>query len=273
MPDSRASSPSLVDRIFDPEYRRNLNVATRQVPLLYALYFLCIPLAKLFVRLGLSPNAITHMSNSLAACSIAALIWIANPWVFPILWLAALMFDIADGIVARTTRSASARGSFFDHMSDQVKVIGLFLGAGLRYDTTETWAATYVVCATFLLLGLINQNRAVRALRLAAGTASSTPAASGAANENLGSGWRGTLRTFMRSRPRLRTFVLGVYSSLFLMYGNSMLWVLPLSFGREAAFGSLLFFWLVTLYSLAGSIRATGAINDQLTAARIPWKS
>jgi phosphatidylglycerophosphate synthase len=260
---------TLLDRIFDPAYRENLNPATRVVPLLHGLYLLCIPLAKLFVTLKVAPNTITHLSNATAAAAVAALIWAANPWLFPALWFAALMLDVADGIVARTTRTASARGSFFDHMSDQVKVVAVFLGTGLRYDATEAWVLAYAACTAYLFLGVMNQNGVARALRLAAGMKSAgaeMPSAAAPAAEV------GALRAFVRRHPRLRAAAVGLYSSVVLMYGNSMLWILPLSFGREAALAASAFFLALTLYNMAGSIRTVGRVNDQLTAARIPWR-
>jgi phosphatidylglycerophosphate synthase len=265
MPDSSAAPRSLVDRLFDPAYRQNLNPATRQVPLLYALYFLCIPLSKSLVRLGVTPTTITHMSNALAIGAVASLAFAASPWWFPLLWLAALCFDIADGTVARTTGAASAQGSFYDHMSDQAKVAALFLCTGARYDTTEIWLLSYAAGATFLFLSVVNQVYGTRSLRLKLGT----PAASAEAPPQT----RGALSRFMRSNPRLKALLLGVWASVFLMYGNSMVLVLPLSFGADWAVATLLFFWIVTLYNLAGVLRAATRVNAQLTAARIPWKS
>jgi hypothetical protein len=77
----------------------------------------------------------------------------------------------------------------------------------------------------------------------------------------------------MRANPRLKALLLGVWASVFLMYGNSMVLVLPLSFGADWAVATLLFFWAVTLYNLVGVLRAATRVNAQLAAARIPWKS
>ena len=258
----------LLDRIFDPEYRRNLNPATRQVPLLHALYLLCIPLSKALVRLNCSPTFITHLSNVSAAAAVAALAWAENAWLFPVLWLTALFFDIADGIVARTTRRTSASGSFYDHMSDQVKVIALFLAAGIRYGSTTVWILCYVVCAGFLFMTVVNHVYAVRSLRLSTRpdrpTAAPSLADPGAP--------RAALRSFLSRHPRLRRVLLGLHASIFIMYGNSMLLVLPLGLGETWATATLAFFGLVTLRSLLLIIAGVARVNQQLTLAGIPWK-
>jgi hypothetical protein len=44
-----------------------------------------------------------------------------NPFIFPVFWLLGLFFDISDGMVARITKQTSASGSFYDHISDQVR--------------------------------------------------------------------------------------------------------------------------------------------------------
>lgn len=75
----------LFDRIFDPEYRANINEATRKVPLLWFMYVLCVPLTKSLVWIELSPTTITHISNLLAAASVICLRSGANPWLFVVL--------------------------------------------------------------------------------------------------------------------------------------------------------------------------------------------
>lgn len=261
----------LLDWMFDPEYRRHLNQATREVPLLHAMYLLCIPLGKALVWARCSPTTITHISNLLAACSVAALAWAPNPWLFPLLWLAALCFDIADGIVARSTGTASASGSFYDHMSDQLKVVALFCGAGLRYDTSAVWLLCYATCASFLFMSVVNQVRALRGLRLATRSTGTIPDA-GVADAPRSGGARARLKSFLQGRPRLKKALLGVHASVFVMYGNSMLLVLPLGFGESWALATLVFFWFVTLRSILSSLAAASRVNRQLTLSGIPWK-
>ncbi len=266
----------LIDLLFDPKYRSGLNQATRAVPLLRWLYLLAVPLAKLLHGLKLTPNSITHLSNLAAIAAVACLAWAANPWWFPLLWTAALLLDMADGIVARTHGLGSAMGSFYDHMSDQVKVILVFLAVGLRHDTQQMWILTYSTCTLFLFTNIVNQVQGMRALRLANAesnaaeetSAASTKLASAAAS----SSFRNWLRRVLAVRPRLKGFLLGVYASIFVMYGNAMMLLLPLSFSKAWAAGTLLFFCMVTLRSLLAIIKSVAGINGRLSAMNASWK-
>jgi len=258
---------SLLDRAFDKSYRSNLNRATRDVPLLWLIYVTCIPLAKVCVQLKLSATTISHLSNLLAAFAVAALIWVENPWAFPLLWLAALFFDIADGIVARVTRTATASGSFYDHMSDQVKVIALFLGTGVRYATDEIWILSFATCTAFLFMNLVNQIYALRSLKLAHGIPVARELSAGESSPPTGA-----LRSFLRRHPRLRSIARGAYASVFSMYGNSMLLLLPIGLGDQWALVTLAVFGIVTLHSLAMILVAVGRVNQELSRNAIPWK-
>jgi hypothetical protein len=265
---------SLFDSIFDPAYRKGLNQATREVPLLKFLYLTSIPLAKLLAYLGLRPNTITSISNVVALVGIGTVLWAENPWYFPLLWILALLFDMADGIVARVTGQSSASGSFYDHMSDQVKVILLFLAVGLRYDNLLVWVLVYSTNALFLFMGVVNQVCAVRTLKLAQTTSTSTPGfipEPGSA-AGRGSGIRAMVKHFLAGHPRLKKWALGSFASIFVMYGNSMILVLPLSFGETWAIGTMLFFSLVTLRSLLVILRTAAGINRGLQSANASWK-
>lgn len=268
---------SLIDTIFDPAYRKGFNPATNDVPLLKVLYLMTIPLAKLLARLNIKPNTITSISNVVALMGIGALIWGENPWVFPALWLAALLFDMADGIVARVTGQSSASGSFYDHMSDQIKVILLFLAVALRYDSLLIWVLVYITNALFLFMGIVNYVCMARTLKLGCSSVSSnlgnaaTPAVT-AHKEISSGGVRGVLKRFFMHHPRLKKWALGAFASVFVMYGNSMVLLLPLSFGKEWAIATLLLFSLITFRSLVSIMRMVVEVNRGFGRAGTSWK-
>jgi len=269
---SKRPRASLVDRVFDRKYRDSLNRATREVPLLHLLYLTCIPLSKACVRLRLSPTMISHGSNALAMLAVAALAWSDKPWLFPLLWIAALYLDIADGIVARVTNTATASGSFYDHMSDQVKVILVFLAAGLRYESTNVWILSFLVSAGFLFMNLVNQILALRTLRLSLGTANQVPDQPTGQVEEPAKGFRARVRSALCQHPGMRNVLVGAYASVFAMYGNSMLFVLPLGLGEVWAIATLIAFGIITLRSLAIILASTSHVNRQLGIHAIPWK-
>jgi len=264
---------SLFDYFFDPEYRANFNVATRQVPLVWLMYMLCIPLSKMLVWLNCAPTTVTHISNLLAVASVICLGSGADPWLFVFLWVASLFFDIADGTVARVTGKSSASGSFYDHMSDQVKVIALFLAAALRYDIPTIWILSYLVNAGFLFMTVVNQVSAMRSLRLSQhGTPGGAPATSGGDVGQTRAVGVGALRSMLRRHPGLKRVLLGIYVSIFAIYGNSFLLVIPLAFGETWAVGTMIFFGIVVLRSLFVLLAQSARVNRELTSRRISWK-
>ena len=263
----------MIRTIFDTRYVEYFNRATKDVPLLYALYFLCIPLAKLLRTLGLSPTWITHLSNLLALAAICALVWASNPWWFPLLWFLALCFDIADGVVARASKSASASGSFYDHISDQVKIIGLFFAVGARYDDPRIWIMAYAINSAFLLAAVVNQVVAHRRFRLSTGVVADAAPEAAANAEAASPGFGNGLRVVLNSWPRLKRFLRGTYLSVFLVYGNSMVLLLLLSFGKTAAILTMSIFSIVMARGLWQLFRAAHQVNRQLTRNAVPWKS
>jgi phosphatidylglycerophosphate synthase len=251
-----------------------MNPGTRVVPLLYFLYMMTIPLARGLVWLRISPNIITTGSNLIAVLSVACLVGGGNPWLFPLLWLLALMLDICDGIVARFSGKSSAQGSFYDHMSDQVKVILVFFGAAWRYQQGYFDAMCYWVATTFLFYSVVNQVVSLRSLRLAMNQPKHVDSVNMPVSPpvNTVHPVKRVIRWVFVHYPMVKTVVIGTYASIFVMLGNCMLLLLPLSFGQTAAWVSVLVFGVVTLRSL-WSILAEGArVNRELFNSKVSWK-
>ena len=231
-----------------------------------------VPLAKLLATIGLNPNAITSISNLLAIASVVTLVWVENPWWFPLLWLMALFFDMADGIVARVTGQTSASGSFYDHMTDLLKLILLFMGVGLRYDEVGIWLLAYSVNALFLFTIIVSHVNSSRSKRLAEAESVRSEATSKASSVVVQEDSKSKLKIFMARHPRIKAWLLAVYSSVFVMYGNAMVLLLPLSFGKAWAVGAMILFALVTSRSLLQSLRAVAIVNRRFGEINASWK-
>lgn len=259
--------------LFDQHYIQSLNPATRSVPLLYFLYLCAVPLAKILAVSRIRPNTITTLSNLTALAALIALVQGWSIWIFPIAWMLALFLDMADGIVARVTGQSSAQGSFYDHMSDQIKVIALFFCVALSYEDYITWVIAFLVNGLFMFFSVVNHVYSIRELRLNRAAATGFFATSDTLNDDTHITMinRNLIKTFFRNNPALKKMVLGVYASVFVMYGNSMVLLLPVGIGREWAISSMLFFGLVTLRSLIEVMRATIRINQQLAQAKVYW--
>lgn len=89
------------------------------------------PVGRLFVRLGLSPNAITVIGFGIAV--VAAVVAGLQAWLpAGLLIIFGGIFDMFDGMVARATNSTSKAGAFmdstFDRWGEGVVYIGLTAG-------------------------------------------------------------------------------------------------------------------------------------------------
>ena len=80
------------------------------------------------------------------------------------------------------------------------------------------------------------------------------------------------IRNFFNNRPKLKTVILGLYASVFSMYGNCMLFLLPVSYGIEYAICCLILFKLITLRSLVQIILNIISINSEFHKNKISWK-
>ena len=236
------------------EFEQYFNLGTREVPLLRWLYILCFPLAKLFAWLRLSPFAITTLSNIMI---IASLYFLLSdlPWLFALGWLSGLILDICDGMVARINNLSSANGSFYDHFSDQIKIVLICIVLFVKYDGLYIQIVSVLIGVLFLLLGNVNQTIAHRSFRL-----SSSPRERKESDNNQD-----------QEESRV-TFVRGVYASLFLMYGNTMLYFIPVGFGEITASVFTTFFLIILVKSIFMSVYRLIKLNSEFTIHGVKWK-
>lgn len=136
--------------------KESFNEAGSDIPFLNFLYLLSIPLSIVFIKLKFKPDTITTFSNISAFVSFYFILFENNFLLFSLLWLFALMLDICDGIVARKTKQQTPQGSFYDHFTDQIKIIFLFLSVGLYYDSLNIWILTFISSTLFLLYSLLS---------------------------------------------------------------------------------------------------------------------
>jgi len=110
------------------------------------------PVASLFVRLRVSPNALTTLGT---LCSIAGGIAFAFGRIHLGGWIIGLcaIFDVLDGVVARRTGQSTVFGAFYDSTLDRV-ADGAVLGGILYFFATDPAHknAAFVVLS---LLGII----------------------------------------------------------------------------------------------------------------------
>jgi CDP-diacylglycerol---glycerol-3-phosphate 3-phosphatidyltransferase len=112
------------------------------------------PIARLFGRVGLTPNALTLIGFAIAVLGAAAAA--SQQWLFAGLLVAfGAIFDLFDGALARATGKTSRLGAFldstFDRLGELVVYIGIIGGAlFVRLDELALVAATAMAAAVMV---------------------------------------------------------------------------------------------------------------------------
>ena len=118
------------------------------------------PAAKLLLRMGVSPDAVT-VTGTLAVVIVAL-------WLFPVghltagaLVLSALVFtDAIDGIMARTSGRVSVWGAFLDSTLDRVADAAIFAGIAFYLLNIDHSVGVIVAVACLGLGGVVPYARA-----------------------------------------------------------------------------------------------------------------
>ncbi len=100
------------------------------------------PIARLFGRVGLTPNALTLIGFGIAV--VAALLAATQAWLLAGLLVAlGAAFDLLDGALARATGRTSRLGAFMDSTFDRLGEAAVFLGIawGLGVPNIEGFAS------------------------------------------------------------------------------------------------------------------------------------
>jgi phosphatidylglycerophosphate synthase len=226
------------------------NVSTVDIPFLYFLYICSVPLAMLFVKFKLKPNTITTFSNISAIVSFYFIVVDYNFLYFFFFWILALFLDISDGMVARATDKKSANGSFYDHFTDQVKIILLFFSTAIYFDTKEIWILTFLTSTLFLLYAYISYMLKFRRSILEKCKIKKNEQVK---NQNKAS--------FMRKYT---------YNNIFLMQGN---FVVYLSFIVLTTINVYVFYILlfIIIFNLLNTVRHMIKTNNELMNNDLKW--
>lgn len=120
-------------------------------PLLWLTNAIVSPLARLLVKANISPKSVTHLSNTFFLVSLYFFLN-NNPLAFSALLIVSFIMDVADGMVARYTNTSSARGSLYDHSSDDIKIFILLFVVGTYYNIQLIWFLTFFASSLILLV-------------------------------------------------------------------------------------------------------------------------
>jgi CDP-diacylglycerol--glycerol-3-phosphate 3-phosphatidyltransferase len=124
---------------------------------------LLLPVLDVFVRSGISPNAVTTIGFFVTMAAGLAFFY-GNLQVGGALVLLGGFFDVVDGYVARKTDQVTRFGSFYDSTLDRISEVMVFLGVfslynGVEPNIGEPWMV-YVVALALAGSLLVSYTRA-----------------------------------------------------------------------------------------------------------------
>lgn len=102
------------------------------------------PLARVFIRLGLSPDWLTLLGLILSMVATGAFAVGQLRWGAVVMLLAGIC-DILDGQVAREGRKESKFGALLDSTTDRYSEIFIYFGIGAYFIRAGEWTATGVL--------------------------------------------------------------------------------------------------------------------------------
>ena len=124
--------------------------------IIWLLYKITYPLAKLLVCFRVSPNSITSLSFIFVG--IANISAINGPKIdyFLYTWMFAVFLDLADGQVARITNKSRRQSFSFDHTSDLIKISATLISFGILYTSNLTWTLVSTCICVILVSDQLN---------------------------------------------------------------------------------------------------------------------
>ncbi len=113
------------------------------------------PVVNLFVRLGISPDAVTLVGT--LGVSFGALFFFPRGMVWEgVVFIAAFVFsDLVDGAMARKTGRTDDFGAFLDSTLDRVADGALFSGAALYFAWVAEERTYAALCLVVLVMGAV----------------------------------------------------------------------------------------------------------------------
>ncbi len=250
----RPSRPTLAElqAVCQPEAVLGRRNAEHWVGRLY-MRRLSLPLTRLLLPTGISPNGVTWLMIAvglLGALALATLPGVAGPLLAVLLMQAQILFDCSDGEVARWRGIASPSGVYLDRVGHYLTEAALPIALGVRVSggvgSLDGWTSLGLVLALLWLLTKLETDL----VHVARAVAGRPPAADSAAVSAPRAGALRSLRRALRFAPFFRLFVAVEFSLLTL--GAAILdTVLG---GGSGSRGLLLFLLPVALVTVSGHL-------------------
>ena len=212
-------------------------------PIQIFLYLIAYPISLIFKKLGITPNYVTLLSFILAIAAFVSLVT-NNLKLFFIFWTISYWLDYSDGTLARMTKKIGTKALRYDHVSDQVKIMLVFLGFGIYYQNITIWILIFLSSTLFLFYSLLNHEMSSIKKLIEMVNQDSNPSKDKTTSVS-------NLRLLKRNI--IDKSIIGkcafscIYGTFFIINGHSLLIFYIIPIGFNYAFYSLLYFILICL--------------------------
>ncbi|MBI4372528.1 MAG: CDP-alcohol phosphatidyltransferase family protein [Candidatus Omnitrophica bacterium] len=105
--------------------------------------------ARIFIRMGLSPNGITLLGLFLGLLTCLFFLWNRNPILFGFLIVLWSLFDAVDGAAARLTHRVTKFGSYLDAVCDRIFEMAVILTVA---QVTGHWALSFLLVTGSMMI-------------------------------------------------------------------------------------------------------------------------
>lgn len=188
-------------------------------PIIWILYRINYPLARLFLRMRIKANYVSTLSVIAAIGAAFFLVVWRNPVLFAVAWVLSILLDFCDGMVARMSNSANLSAFKLDHFLDLIKFSLITIAIGIYWDSNEITLVLLVSTQSIFIFLVLNQtpNKVTGSSQLAENNLDQTP--------NTNSIWRTaviTVGTFhggtlvlIAFAPIASWFTIAIYAYIF----------------------------------------------------------
>ena len=218
--------------------------------LLYILGYFFALIAKLF---GLTPNGLTLISFLCALLAFASLV-ISNLYSFVTFWFVAYILDYADGTLARMTNSKGKTALRYDHFSDLLKILLIFLGFALYYDNQIIWILTFGATSLYLFYTILNHelgnvikltNMYKRLLKIKESKNYNNKTLNKKKLKIIDQ-----IKLFIKKKPFLKNFILNFFNIFLTINGHTLLIFFFIPISSSFAIILLTYFILITTFHI-----------------------
>ena len=230
----------------------------KEIPIIKLLYYLSNPLTWICLKLNLSPNAVTSISNILTLFSGIILITSDSIFLFPSIFIIAVLLDLSDGVIARIHSLSTPNGAYYDFVSDRVKIIFIIFCIGIKYSSPVTWVIVFWSNSIILFIEFLASELRIKE-KLTQGTNNynlETVVPNSLLNKTIY-----ILKSHIKKRTFIKKILRFIITALISLDINTMLFFLFVDTNELVAQTILLYLIMITIFPLLKIVKQTRIIN------------